>query len=191
MWGRRLRLWLVSLIMGLALAGPVLAQQNGLQMGQPVAPPVGAILTISSDRMFTDSLFGQRVAREIAAQTAVLAAENRRIESELVLEEQDLTQKRADMSPENFRVLADGFDDKVQNIRREQEAKARAVTEAQDLGQIQFLEAARPILVQIMQETGAGVILERATVLMSSNATDITDLAIQRIDQTLGDGSED
>ena len=159
----------------------VQAQQLGL--------PQNAILTISTDRMFAGSAFGQRAAREIEAQSAVLAAENRRIEAELTQEEQSLTIQRPEMDAEAFRALADAFDQKVQLNRAAQEAKARELNQIGDTARAEFLSAARPILEALMREAGAGVILERANVFLSANSTDITDLAIARIDAAIGDGT--
>ena len=53
-----------------------------------------------------------------------------------------------------------------------------------------FLRAARPVLGQLMREAGASVILERGSVFFSSNASDITDRAIERIDAAIGDGAD-
>ncbi|MDK3072541.1 OmpH family outer membrane protein [Sedimentitalea sp. JM2-8] len=158
---------------------PAAAQQLGL--------PQSAILTISSERMFAESAFGRRVAREIDSQSAVLAAENRRIEVELTAEEKDLTDRRPGMAPDAFRALADAFDTKVQDIRRRQDAKARALVQFQEDEQVRFLQAARPVLVELMRESGAGAILERSSVFLSANAIDITELAITRLDEVLGE----
>jgi Skp family chaperone for outer membrane proteins len=152
--------------------------------------PQSAILTVSSDRLFTNSAFGQRVAREIEAESAVLAAENRRIEAELTAEEKVLADRRPDMEPDAFRLLADAFDAKVQDFRRTQDAKARDLAQERDANRLTFLGAARPVLEDLLRESGAGVILERSSVFLSSNATDITDIAIERINATLGDGAQ-
>jgi len=150
--------------------------------------PVTPILTIDSERFFAESAFGRRLAEEIEAAGVELAAENRRIEADLTEEEQSLTDRRASLPADQFRVLADDFDVKVQRIRREQDAKARALTERTDADRVAFLSAARPVLGQIMYDAGASVILERGSVFFSSNASDITDLAIQHIDAAIGDG---
>ena len=94
------------------------------------------------------------------------------------------------MDPEAFRELADALDEKVQKIRGEQDHKTRVLAEKNDKARAVFLNAVRPILAEVMRESGAGVILERSSVFLSANATDITDLAIERIDATIGDGSE-
>lgn len=165
-----------------ALLAPIAVAQ---QLGTVQSP----ILTIEADRLFSGSQFGQRIAREREADTAVLSAENRRIEAELTDEERALTDRRAGMEPDAFRVLADAFDEKVQDIRRRQDAKARALTQTEERDRVAFLQAAAPVLEELMREAGAAVIIERGSVFLSLNATDITDLAIERIDAVIGDGA--
>ena len=48
-----------------------------------------------------------------------------------------------------------------------------------------FLNAAIPILEQIMREAEAAVVLERRSVFIGSNAVDITRIAIERLNATL------
>jgi len=88
-----------------------------------------------------------------------------------------------------FRSLADAFDQRVQANRETQDDKVRALNQIGDVARIEFLQVARPILEELMRETGAGVILERSSVFLSANTTDITDLAIRRIDAAIGDGA--
>ncbi len=173
----------------LALAALVLWLLVPAGQAQQLGLPQSAILTISTDRMFAGSAFGQRIARDIDAQSAVLSTENRRIEAELTQEEKELTQRRPNMDASSFRELADAFDQKVQATRAAQDAKARALNKIAEVARVEFLQVARPILETLMREARAGVILERANVFLSANATDITDLAIERIDAAIGDGS--
>ncbi|MEX0365701.1 MAG: OmpH family outer membrane protein [Ruegeria sp.] len=166
----------------LALLAPLQA------LSQQLGVPQRAILTISSDRLFSESAFGRRVIDEIEADGAVLAAENERIIAQLSKEERELTARRAEMEPSAFRALADAFDAKVQSHRESQKAKLDALAARTDEARGAFLEMVQPVLARLMQETGAGVILERSNVFFSANATDITDLAISRIDAAIGDG---
>ena len=178
-----------ALVLTLALAlGPALGVSSA--SAQSVSPTSGSILTISSDRLYSESQFGKRIAQDLEEDGKTLAAENRRIEGLLTEEERQLTERRSTTEPQAFRDLADAFDAKVQSIRTEQDAKARALAQRSDHARGTFFRAARPVLGQLMQETGAGVILERSNVFLSSDATDVTDLAIRMIDETLGDGSD-
>lgn len=167
--------------------GPVTAQQ----FGPPAAGPPAVVLTIDSERLFLNSEFGKRVARELEARGAELAAENRQIETELSTAEQDLTDRRAEMTAEEFRPLADAFDARVVQTRAAQAEKARELNLELERERERFLSAAGPVLEMLMLEAGASVILERRSVFISANSSDITAAAVARLDADLGDGSDE
>ena len=160
---------------------PAFAQQLGVTQSE--------VVTISSDRLFTESQFGQRVLREIEQEGALLGEENERIVAELSTEEKTLTEKRSELTPEEFRPLAEAFDIKVQSHREGQRAKLDALARLSEDSRQQFYELARPVLIDILQESGGSIILERSSVLLSSDASDITDVAIDRINAAIGDGT--
>lgn len=196
--------FLRALICGLAVS-LWLTSQGGAQT-QEAAPPVppapltpgesvldgrvqSPILTIESERLFSESAFGQRVAREIEVERAAISAENDRIAEELTAEEQSLTDRRATLPAAEFQALADSFDEKVQRLRREQDEKARAIGTRSEEARRTFLAAAQPVIEMIMRDTGAALIVERRTVFISADVIDITDAAIARINATLGEGA--
>ncbi|MGV6805062.1 MAG: OmpH family outer membrane protein [Ruegeria sp.] len=166
----------------MACAAPVLGQQLGI--------PQSGVLTISSDRIFSDSAFGRRVFAEIEAESTALATENERIVAELSREERELTEKREVLSPEEFRPLAEAFDAKVQSHRDSQRAKLDALARRSDEARSKFFELAQPVLVELLRDTGASLIIERSSVFLSSDASDVTEIAIRRIDAAIGDGSD-
>ncbi|MFW2544471.1 OmpH family outer membrane protein [Primorskyibacter sp. 2E107] len=158
---------------------------GGLNEGVVQSP----ILVIELERVFTESAFGKRAVEEIENEGVALAAENRRIETELTEEEQRLTEQRRTLAPEDFRALADAFDKKVQRLRSEQDAKARAISARPEEVRRQMIQIVQPILRQIMQDSRAAVILERRAVIVAVSDVDVTDLVIERMDAQIGDGS--
>mmetsp|Transcript_18249 Transcript_18249/g.28817 ORF Transcript_18249/g.28817 Transcript_18249/m.28817 type:complete len:187 (-) Transcript_18249:1825-2385(-) len=173
--------WARSLTLALALITGA-----GAGLAQDLRSP---ILTIDSDRLYGESDFGKRVVQDIEAQTRILADENRVLEAELEAEEKSLTEQRPDLTPEEFRTLADAFDARVQTIRSDREAQSRAIADQLEENRARFLNAAAPVLEAIMREAGAAVILERRSVFLSANAIDVTVAAIARINSVLGDGA--
>ncbi len=165
----------------LTIAFPAVAQQLGI--------PQSSVLTLSSEKLFAESAFGQRVLREIEAEGILLAEENERIVNELSTEEKDLTEKRTNMGAYEFRPLAESFDKKVQSHREGQRAKLDALARRSEEAQQTFFELVQPVLIDLLRESGASVIIERSSVFLSSDQTDITDAAIARINTVIGDGS--
>ncbi|MEM1006165.1 MAG: OmpH family outer membrane protein [Pseudomonadota bacterium] len=165
----------------LVCAGPAPAQQLGVTQT--------LVLTVSSERLFTESAYGRRVLRDIEQEGALLAEENERIVAELSTEEKDLTDKRAELSTDEFRPLAEAFDQKVQSHREGQRAKLDALARRSEEDRQVFYELAQPVLIDLLRETGATIILERSSVFLSADTSDITDIAISRIDAAIGDGT--
>lgn len=170
-----------------ALPWPLAAQQTiqvqqTLAEGDPTRLQVASpILVLDEERLFSNSQTGQRVLAEIEAAGRALQDKNDRIARELEAEEQELTQKRAEIAPEEFRTLADAFDDKAERIRAERAAELRALNVKLDEERRRFLQNSIPVLEAIMREAGAAVILNQREVFLSSLAVDITDVAIARV----------
>ena len=167
---------------------PVTAQQS-VQVQAIIEEPDGRrvqiqspILTVDSERLFADSILGQKINADIEAASDELQTSNERIAAELEAEELELTQRRSETEPEEFRALADAFDEKAQRIRSERANALRALNQRLEEERRAFLQTAGSILEAIMREAGAAVVLEQRSVFISSRAVDITNLAIARID---------
>ncbi|KUJ82342.1 OmpH family outer membrane protein [Ruegeria profundi] len=157
-------------------------------VSQQLGVPESSVVTLSSERLFAESAFGKRVLREIEVEGILLGEENERIVAELSHEEKVLTEQRATMTAEEFRPLADAFDEKVQSHREGQRAKLDALARRGEDARQRFLVLVRPVLIDLLRESGAAIIIERSSVFLSSDRTDITDAAIARIDAVIGDG---
>ncbi|MBV7379494.1 OmpH family outer membrane protein [Maritimibacter dapengensis] len=177
---------LMSLVFSVALlagfAGPAGAQS----LGQVVSP----ILTIDRDALFADTMFGQRVNDQLEAESNALAEETRGIESALEKEERALTVQRETLTPEEFRALADEFDEKVVALRNDRDTAQQNFVQRYEEAQRSFYNQIGPVLGRLMQERGAVAILDKRSVLLSVNAIDVTEEAVERIDEELGDGSD-
>jgi Skp family chaperone for outer membrane proteins len=175
---------------GLAMLALLFVATAPTLHAQEAALPASQVLTVDSERLFADSQFGQRVTAEFEVASRALEAENRQIEAELIAEEKELTEKRASLAPAEFRALADAFDVKVEQIRVQQSAKSRELTQGLDVGRRDFLAAIQPVLAQIMSDTNAAIIVEQRSVFLSRLSIDVTNLAIERLDAAIGDGSK-
>lgn len=170
------RFWAVAFALAL-LAAPAHAQD-------------GSIRLLDQDRLYAQSEFGQRVLAELRSASNALNDENQRIASELMAEELALTEARATLSPEAFRTRADDFDARVEAIRSEQDEKSRDLQRRNEIEQIRFFETALPILLALMEELGVEAILDARAVIIGTEALDITDAAIERLNAVLGPGQD-
>ena len=172
-----------ALVLALGLASvavlPAVAQQQpatSIEINSPV-------LTIDQDRLYAETRMGSETIAALEAEAKTLAAENQKIEADLIREERALTEKRAAVSPEEFRKLADDFDAKVQKIRREQDDKAQALNSRRDDARQTFFNEIGGELKDIVREHGALLLLDRRNVFLSADSIDITDEAIKRVNE--------
>lgn len=158
--------------------------QDVRQLGVP-----SPILTLDQDRLFSQSLWGQRTAKAVEEASFALAAENRQIEAEFEAEERELTEQRPNMSDEEFRARADAFDARVVEVRLERDTKERELAQLRDLERQRFFNAALPVLAEVLQNRGAVAILDNRSIFIAADAIDVTDELIARLDATIGAGT--
>lgn len=165
------------------MVAAVLALHGTASAQEPAAP----ILTLDQERLFLELDFGKSVIEKERLASQALEAENRKIEAELVAEEQALTEARATLAAEEFSARAEAFDAKVERIRTEQDAKASRLTAGREADRKAFLDVAVPVLGEILGDKGATAILDKGLVILSLSAVDITDEAIARVNAALAD----
>jgi len=161
------------------LAAPAGAQQLGYPVPQGQTLP---FLVIEQDRLLTDSLYGQDIIARNESEAQALREESQQLDRAFEEEERQLTGRRAELPPAEFREMADAFDAKVVRARREQEAKAGALSRRVETRQRDFFRRVGPVLLEILEETGAVAVFDQRDVLISKQDLNITDEVIKRLD---------
>jgi Skp family chaperone for outer membrane proteins len=175
--------WAPAMLLAALIAGASLPASAQML----AAPP--QVLTLDQDRLYSESRYGKAVEARLMAENQTLATENRKIEAELATAEADLTKRRATMTPTAFQTLADAFDARVEQARRDQAAKVEALKAREDAARKDFFQAAIPVLADLMRQMGAYAILNHDAVVLSFDNIDVTSRAISALDDKLGDGS--
>ncbi|MEQ8899888.1 MAG: OmpH family outer membrane protein [Roseovarius sp.] len=178
---------------GLVMAGLMIALGLGVPQGgaaQQLGVVTSDVIVIDAERLLSETDYGQRLQREIQAERDRLIAYNDRVASELEAEEQSLTEMRSETEPDAFREMADAFDAKVTQLRQDSERMSRELERRRDLAPLQFMRVVQPVLSELLQETEAVVLLDRRSVLLHAEVADVTDLAITRINASVGTGPQ-
>ena len=184
------------------LAGPSPAAQGGaasaatdtpLRVAPTTAAPgldplAMAVVIVDQEALYRQSRWGMRAQAELGAQSRQVAADNDRAFSALVADEDALTAARARLSPEQFRIKAAEFDERVMAIRRERDEAREALSDTAERDRAIFFQAAAPVLGGVMVARGAQVMLDQRMVLIADDRTDVTADAIVAINAELGDG---
>jgi len=164
----------------IALSGLV---ANAQDAGQD--PPVGSggILILDTNRLYRESRPWRGIQEQLDRLLSELRAENNRLDGELSKEEAELAARRPNMDPNEFRALADAFDDKAEEIRSTQADKLRALEQRRADERQRFLAAVLPVLAEIVRDRRGIIVIERQTVFLAADSIDITSQLIQRIDE--------
>ncbi|GGO26174.1 hypothetical protein GCM10010991_06670 [Gemmobacter aquaticus] len=181
------------LVCALALAAwPALGAAQNAIPSDSLATPVARsqIAVIEQERLFLQTRFGKAMQASTDSARKALQAENQRLEANLEAEERKLTDQRPTMPADQFRPLAEAFDEKVKGIRQAQDTKARELARRAEEDRARFVETAAPILAALMSELGAVVLIDKSVAVLSMDSIDVTDEAIAKIDAVLGDGQD-
>ena len=181
------------LVCALALAAwPAVGCAQSAAPSDSLATPVARsqIAVIEQERLFLQTRYGKAMQASTDTARKALQAENQRLEADLEAEERKLTDQRTTMPADQFRPLAEAFDEKVKGIRQAQDTKARELARRAEEDRARFVETAAPILAALMSELGAVVLIDKSVAVLSMDSIDVTDEAIAKIDAVLGDGQD-
>ena len=169
------------------LLSAVLAFAAPVQGPEAAAP--SSVLTVDLEKIARESDYGQRVNGLYQAEILTLQSQAKQVEAELIAEEQELVAQRDIVSPEQFKELSQAFDRKVVAIREDQNSKQSELQAKQRDDQRNLLRLIAPILYEIVSARGASVLIDRRNIVLDLSSVDITDEAIAKMNETLGDGS--
>ena len=147
------------------------------------------VLTIDISRIARDTLFGQRVIKDFENAQNELVDANTTIQSDLEAEEQSLVELRKTLAPVEFRKLAAEFDEKANSIRKQRAELENALFQKRDESISELLKLSVPYLQEIMLSYQASIIVDRRNIVLSNPMIDITEKAIELINDNLGDGT--
>ena len=153
----------------------------------PLYKKLSAIAVLDQESLFSETYWAKNILKNVEKKVNELAAENRFIEDELELEEFNLTKVRKITAKIEFDVLAIEFDNKVKKIRDQQSLKQREINNYLNENRKLFFEKITPILLNYIDELGIEVLLNKDTVALASLGSDITQSAINRINEKLDD----
>ena len=155
-----------------------------------VAQPLSAaekseLFTVDMTKLFRSSEFGKNIISANNIARKKLQSENEELEKKLLLEEKELSELRKTLSIEEFRPKALEFDKKVSIIRAEQGKKEEFLNKKVRKEETDFFKRIYPLLYEILIERGGLILVDQRNIILWDNSVDITDDAIQAINQAL------
>ncbi len=168
--------------LALALAGGAVAQPAQPTNPGPVIP---GVCTFNQGRAVGGSMVGQAVAARMQQLTDAVRAELQPEGAAIEGEANALQTGQASMPADQFQQRAVALQQRAgayQQLAGQREAELQ-YTQGLQLQRIG--ETMDPILVQVYQERGCGLLLDRSTMFGANPAMDITDRVIELVNQQL------
>jgi len=168
---------IILLITGLGFSQSITAE------AQTVAE--ARIITVDFTRVTTESLVGQDVSAQLESNRVTLEGRASELDAALSAEGQELERQRNIVTPA---VLEEGVRVWNQNKLSAQNLLNTLQNQHQRAAQQASLEiqrTLRPIVMQLMEEHGATIVLDRSHVYHSVGGLDITTEVIDRLDSVL------
>ena len=155
-----------------------------------VAQPLPAaekseLFTVDMTKLLRSSEFGKNIIAANNIARKKLQSENEELEKKLLLEEKELSELRKTLSVEEFRPKALEFDKRVSIIRAEQGKKEEILNKKVRKEETDFFKRIYPLLYEILIERGGLILVDQRNIILWDNSVDITDDAIQAINQAL------
>jgi len=181
----RKSLFLAALVFGAVAATAASGQTNSLAPQAPAATPIPKILVIDRNAILQRSKVGQDIAAQVRTYSEQAEKELKGESDQLRAEYQALAQQNAILAANvrqqkeaAFNAKKDAFQKKVQDRQDQIQGGVFAARQ-------QVEQALGPILQGIMAERGANILLDRSSVVLGTADIDVTQVAIQRLDQKL------
>ncbi|MEO1291436.1 MAG: OmpH family outer membrane protein [Pseudomonadota bacterium] len=140
-----------------------------------------AIVVVDQRRVLRESLAAASIAEQTADLRRQLREEIDRKEVELRDLDADLATQRDRLEPEVYLQRARELETRVRSWARERQDASARLQEATRVARDALRKKLTPILVEIMQSRQAKVLLPSDTVVLSLTELDITDEAIERL----------
>ena len=138
------------------------------------------ILVLSQDDLFKKSLPGIELLKIFEEKQTKLFSEARKIEQEFIVEEKSLTEKRATLTVDEFQLLADEFDVKVERMRQIRTEKDKELQKQFMTWKKKFVQIVLPIIRDVMSQFNALVVLDaKNRGLIYDQKIDITEGVIE------------
>ena len=143
--------------------------------------------TVDMNKLLKQTIAGKKLISDNNSLKKSLQNENDTLEAELLLEEKDLSELRSSVSADEFRPKALAFDQKVTIIRLEQAQKEEKLLRQIRKKESDFYKNIYPLLYKLLSEHGGLILLDQRNVVLWDSSVDITDEAIDMINQIYGD----
>jgi len=159
---------------------------GGQELPSTSPPPAHfPILVIRQSDLFSESTAARSISSQAAEAERALDAELDKVGETLRTREKELSDKRATTPKADFDTLAAEFERDVRAFYARSQRERGLVDQAEGRARAELKQVAQKVLIEIMRRHDAQIMLDEAQVVLSMSALDITQEAIDRLNQLI------
>ena len=147
--------------------------------------PLTSIGVIDLNYILTNSKASIDASKQIEKIQMNVEEDLKLIEEDIISERERLIEQQSVMAPEAFEEKVKDFEKKVQNSQINRQESVRKLELMIQQARSTILDELKPILVEHSKEKGITVILEKNTVILSSDEMDITSAVMKKLDKQI------
>ena len=171
-----------------AAAASLIATAASAQEATPPqnpGPQVPGVCVYHNARLFAQSSAGQAVETRMQQLAQEVQTELQPYATSLQSEAQQLQTSGASLPADQLQQRRQALQQRAQEAQQLEATRENELRYTLAMQRQAITQAVEPILVQVYQERGCGLLLDRESVFMMNPAHDVTDLVIQRLNAAL------
>ncbi|MEM9726130.1 MAG: OmpH family outer membrane protein, partial [Pseudomonadota bacterium] len=169
---------------GAGAAGPASAPRPAIGR-QSGAVARSDVLVVNMERIRRNAAAARSLESQADGIRAALRREFERRRDALSEEEKALAALQKSLEPDAFEARAARFEQQVRVLKLDRRRQGQALQLALRTASEQMDLALQPILAEIMAEREATIMIDNRNVVLSATALDVTQIAINRLDEAL------
>ena len=147
--------------------------------------PITSIGVIDLNFILSESKAAKDAAKQIEEIAIQIEEEISISDQEMISEQNKLIESQAIMAPNAFEEKRIDYEKKVENYNISRQEKLMSIDRLVAESRNNVLNALKPILEEISNESGITILLEKNSVLLNADNMDITDKALKMLDKDL------
>lgn len=144
-----------------------------------------SIAIIDLNKILTESKAAEKAGKDIDNISTNIQDEMKISDDKIIAEQQKLIEQQAIIAPEAFEIKAGEFETKAKLYEVERQEKLLKIDQIIQDARNTILESMKPILESLSEELEITIILEKGTVILSTDKMDITDIVLKRLNKEL------
>ncbi len=147
--------------------------------------PNTSIGILDLNKVLTESKAALDAAKQIEKIQIEIEKASKDKDESIINEREKLIEQQSIMAPEAFEVKVTEFEKKVQDYQLDRQEEVRNLEKMVQTARSKILDEIKPIITDYSNELGITVMLEKNSVILSSDEMDMTNEVIDRLNKQL------